>query len=117
MLEVLRVNFQRSITVFILFGSPSITLLSLSFLTDIISLTNLTVKKRAVAVFSNFSITEDLIPINVNSDLIFFEFLSSIADWLFCLRFYFFFKLIKLLIRKTTIDLILMASFPSKNIS
>ena len=51
MLEVFLVNFQRSITVFILLGSPSITLLSLSFLTVIISLTNLTVKKRAVAVF------------------------------------------------------------------
>ena len=46
-------------TVLILFGSPSITLLSLSLLTDIISLTNLTVKNNAVAVFSKFSTIVD----------------------------------------------------------
>ena len=49
-------------TVLILFGSPSTTLLSLSFLTEIISLTNFTVKYNASAVFSKFSIAEDLIP-------------------------------------------------------
>ena len=71
-LEVGRVNFHLSITVLILFGSPSTTLLFLSLFTEIISLTNLTVKNRAVAVFSKFSTTEDFIPINVNSDFILF---------------------------------------------
>ena len=61
MLEIFLVNFQRSITVLILFGSPSNILLFLSFLTEIISLTNFTVKKSAPAVFSKFSIAEDLI--------------------------------------------------------
>ena len=59
--------------------NPSIILLSLSFLTEMISLTNFTVKLTASAVLSNFSIAEDLMPTKVNSDLIFFEFLSSIA--------------------------------------
>ena len=45
-----------------------------------ISLTNLTVKKSAPAVFSNFSIVDDLMPTKVSSDLSFLEFLSSIAE-------------------------------------
>ncbi len=65
MLEVGRVNFHLSITVLILSGSPSITLLSLSRFTEIISLTNFTVKNNAVAVFSKFYTTDDFTTINV----------------------------------------------------
>ena len=43
-------------------------------------LRHLTVKYKASADFSKLSIAEDLIPTKVNSDLILFAFLSSIAE-------------------------------------
>ena len=79
-LDIFFVNFQWSITVLTLSGSPSIILLSAFFFTEIISLTNLTVKKSAYAVLSNFSIVDDLMPTKVISDLIFLESLSSMAE-------------------------------------
>ena len=78
LLFIFLVNFQMSVTNLILSGLPSI-IFSSFFFTEITSATNLTVADKSSLIFSYFSTYDSLIPINVNSDLIFSLFLSSIA--------------------------------------
>ena len=80
LLFIFFVNFQLSVTNFILSGFPSITLLSLSLFTEITSATNLTVANKLSLIFSYFSTEYSLTFVNLNSYLIFYLFFSLIAS-------------------------------------
>lgn len=68
MLHIFFENFHTSLTVLIISGLPSITLLFLSFLQVIISLTKFTVNVKILFFFSKFLIFADLTATNVSSD-------------------------------------------------
>ena len=75
LLFIFLLNFQLSVTNFILSGLPSI-IFSSFFLTEITSATNFTVANKLSLIFSYFSTEDSLTPIKVNSDFIFSLFLT-----------------------------------------